>query len=1207
MPIRETLGLGWWRNAGMQARLALWIGIVLLLIAPLPGADSVLGAAAAPVALPQRPGSPVAGDMLRRQGQSRPSARHVLSAVPDFTNGQAASLVLGQPNFTTSTITTTIGGMNQPGGVAVDPTSGKVFVADSQSNRVLRFASGAALANGAAAEGVLGQPNFTSNTSALTASGMNRPSGVAVDSAGRLWVADGVNARVLRFDGAAGKANGAAADGVLGQATFTNLNPATTASRMQQPQGVAVDSAGRLWVLDYNDSRVLRFDNAAGKANGAAANGVLGQPNFTSGNNVTTASGMNGPNGLAVDSAGRLWVADTGNNRVLRFDNAAGKADGAAADGLLGQTNFTSSTSATTASEMNQPCGAVVDSAGQLWVADSGNSRVLRFGAAASKANGAAADGVLGQANFTSSTATTTASGMNGPNGVAVDGAGQLWVADTNNNRVLRFDGPILSTLSGRVVNSNSSPFTSASSPNPGAGITVTSSDGSSSFANLASDGSFSLPLKVGVYEVAVWIDSGTYPTVWGPEPFEVRVSGATAIGDIALVNRNVTVSGNVTFPISGQAVGVTISAWNAQGEQFSAVTNSAGHYTLALTPGEWQIAPDLLDNPIYLYDGAPQIRQLGASQSATIDFAVEQTVGTISGSVKDQGTNALVVSLSGWAYVRRGSGEVLKWAPIANGTFSLPAPSLNPSGVQLNVGLYLDPNSDYSSLGEVAASGAAPNFSVDIPVQPHNAIITGRIYKADDPSHTPVTQLNGQVVVTELDAGADAPLTKSTPVDPATGQYAIKVPSGSWLVSYQIITDTYQADPSTALLAKAVAPQSTTLDLPLTSLDGFVTVEVRDQDGVLQPNITTWVRYGSQEVYAITDSNGQATIYVPYSSLGPQSRVFSPQGQRQPPLTVGTSYSSCKKPLKPDKSPPSSIKKCKNSSPVVATSPKPKPKPRAQLAAAANDPQVTLILRDTNTSLSGRVLDPGGQAPRADAFVSAWSTDGQWISGATDANGSFSLPIFYDTTISATWQISASYWDRDARKLLNKRVSTSGAAGDLTLDEITSVLPPSESEHFVNRAGLTLSLSDGTLIQIAPNAVPAASDANIRVTVDPRIELPSTDLNQVALYYGYTIHLYDVRTGRPIDQPLNQPATITFRYTPAQLQQLGISENDLQPAQFADDTWHVADGFLRDTQGASKTISLKTDILDSWALVVEQSACAATGCARLYVPLVGR
>jgi sugar lactone lactonase YvrE len=188
---------------------------------------------------------------------------------------------------------------------------------------------------------------------------------------------------------------------------------------------------------------VLRFDDAASKPNGAPADGVLGQIDFTSSVFATTASATRGPFDVAVDSAGRLWVADQGNRRVLRFDGAADKPNGAPADGVLGQPDFTSYAQTTTASTMDYPTGVAVDNDGRLWVADYYNSRVLRFDGAADKPNGAPADGVLGQPDFTSRTQATTASGMNLPTGVAVDSAGYLWVVDYFNNRVLRFDSPI--------------------------------------------------------------------------------------------------------------------------------------------------------------------------------------------------------------------------------------------------------------------------------------------------------------------------------------------------------------------------------------------------------------------------------------------------------------------------------------------------------------------------------------------------------------------------------------------------------------------------------------------------------------------------------------------------------------------------------------------------------------------------------------------
>jgi DNA-binding beta-propeller fold protein YncE len=282
------------------------------------------------------------------------------------TNGMSASLVLGQANFTSNSPATTQTGMTNPTGIAVDPTTSKVFVADYINSRILRFASVASLSNGAAAEAVLGQPNFTSNALTTTQNGMWNPQDVYVDSAGRLWVADEGNHRVLRFDSAASKANGANADGVLGQADFTSRNAATTQDGMKFPGAVVVDSSGHLWVKDQDNHRVLRFDNAASKLNGANADGVLGQADFVSAVQGPTQNRMRYPRHIAVDSGGRLWVADNG-SRVLRFDDAASKANGANADGVLGQVDFTSAVYATTQTGMNNTAGIAIDNTGRLY------------------------------------------------------------------------------------------------------------------------------------------------------------------------------------------------------------------------------------------------------------------------------------------------------------------------------------------------------------------------------------------------------------------------------------------------------------------------------------------------------------------------------------------------------------------------------------------------------------------------------------------------------------------------------------------------------------------------------------------------------------------------------------------------------------------------------------------------------------------------
>ncbi|MGB6650319.1 MAG: NHL repeat-containing protein, partial [Bacteroidota bacterium] len=364
----------------------------------------------------------------------------VAPAAAQWVNGQQADLVLGQSTFTTNVSGLAADSLNFPTGLAIDPTTGKLFVADIANHRVLRWPSVAALVSGSPAEAVFGQPDLESSVRQTTRDGMSFPTDVTVDAEGRLYVADAINNRVLRFDSASYKPTGANADGVLGQPDFTSALDTVTRNGMDYARGVTVDGAGTVWVSDQINDRVLRFDNAASKPNGADADGVLGQKDFTSKVQDTSRSGMNVPRGLAVDAEGRLWVATSFNHRVMRFDNAAAKPNGADADGVLGQQDFTSAVQATTPDGMREPIGVALDQTGRLYVTDNRNNRVLWFDSAASKPNGASADGVFGQPDFTSNEDTITDRGMWGPWGVTVEKVnGRIWVADSENQRVLRF------------------------------------------------------------------------------------------------------------------------------------------------------------------------------------------------------------------------------------------------------------------------------------------------------------------------------------------------------------------------------------------------------------------------------------------------------------------------------------------------------------------------------------------------------------------------------------------------------------------------------------------------------------------------------------------------------------------------------------------------------------------------------------------------
>jgi sugar lactone lactonase YvrE len=367
---------------------------------------------------------------------------HSLSA-RELETHQAAEVVLGQPGFTTKSASSSATGLVFPTGIAIDPTSGKVFVSGSSS--VVRYGSATALASGSAAEAIFGQDDFNSS---LTGAGANRFGGaiygLCVDRFGRLWVADRTNHRVLRFDDASNRASGASADRVLGQSNFNTNASAFSATGMNLPRSVSMDPAGTLWVADSGNHRVLGFRNAAGLGSGSAAEIVLGQTTFNAQTSGLTQAKFNDPGGVFADTAGDLWVSDSGNRRVLRFASVtsyAANTTGPNATAVIGQADFTSSAQGVSANRIGLHYPVALDPKGNLFVPAISHGRVLVFPNARSILSGGTASVVLGRADFVSSALVDppTARSLGAPTGVAFDADGNAWVSDSSNHRVMRF------------------------------------------------------------------------------------------------------------------------------------------------------------------------------------------------------------------------------------------------------------------------------------------------------------------------------------------------------------------------------------------------------------------------------------------------------------------------------------------------------------------------------------------------------------------------------------------------------------------------------------------------------------------------------------------------------------------------------------------------------------------------------------------------
>ena len=368
-----------------------------------------------------------------------------------FANGENASVVLGQPNFNSkSNIAPLINGsrFSNPTDVKFD-SSGNLWVVDASNGRILEFA--APLTSDEKASVVLGEPDFTTSYLgySLNTNGtvLFDPEAIAFDSSGNLWVSDTGEARILEFTApfATGE-NATLALGVPDLKTAGNTNNPASQTNLNAPEGLAFDSAGNLWVADAGYYRVLEFKAPFSFGEGASV--VLGQDNFTAKNfpnepdcpptcNQPTAATLSSPNYVAFDSSGNLWVADRDDDRVSEFTPPF--SNGQAASLTVG------GACAIFGQELAGNCMSVIDNIafdhnGMLWVSDTGNGRILGF--SAPFASGQNATVVLGEPDFASTygvIVNATQSNLVSPEGIAFDSAGNLWVADDGLNRVLAF------------------------------------------------------------------------------------------------------------------------------------------------------------------------------------------------------------------------------------------------------------------------------------------------------------------------------------------------------------------------------------------------------------------------------------------------------------------------------------------------------------------------------------------------------------------------------------------------------------------------------------------------------------------------------------------------------------------------------------------------------------------------------------------------
>jgi uncharacterized protein (TIGR03437 family) len=373
----------------------------------------------------------------------------------------ACTLVLGTANVQAQTITTIAGNgntaysgdggpataaaLNHPRGMALD-SAGNIFVADLNNARIRKISPDGIITT-VAGNGAAG---YSGDGGPATAAMLNQPEAVAVDTAGNLIIADSQNRRVRNVD-SSGTITTIAGTGTEG---YSGDGGPAVAAMLHRAVDLAVDSAGNIYFADSVDHRVRKIDTS-GTITTVAGNGT---PGFSGDGGPATGAQLQTPVGVAIDKNNDLYIADSDNFRIRMVD-AAGNIRTIAGNGVEG---FLGDGGPATSAKLNYSLGVKVDSSGRIFIADSSNNRVrVVNGGVISTLAGTGTGGFSGDGGPAASAM------LNYPWAVALDNSGSVLVGDRVNNRIRKITlGPPATPnlFTGGVV--NGATFTPASNPN---------------------------------------------------------------------------------------------------------------------------------------------------------------------------------------------------------------------------------------------------------------------------------------------------------------------------------------------------------------------------------------------------------------------------------------------------------------------------------------------------------------------------------------------------------------------------------------------------------------------------------------------------------------------------------------------------------------------------------------------------------------------
>ena len=346
----------------------------------------------------------------------------------------------GHPGFNGDGGPAIYAGLNGPVSISLD-SSGNILIADNGNGRIRKVDNKTGIITTIAGSGLF---DFSSDGSRAIDTGLNSPTGVFMDTTGDIYIANAslgffatnVSSNVSRVDGqtevittvAGTKSIGFSGDG--GPATEAELNGISGLTWLS----IFVDSLGNIYISDTGNHRIRKVDGTTGTIGTIVGNGTA---EFAGDDDIAILASVNSPGGLFVDSFANIYIADTGNHRIRKVDSATGKivtvAGSDQSDFGIPFGGFSGDNGAAIEAELNSPIGVFVDSSGNIFIADSGNNRVRKVDSASGIITTVAGNGFSGSEG---DGGLALGAQLSFPTQVVLDSVGNMFIADTGNNRI---------------------------------------------------------------------------------------------------------------------------------------------------------------------------------------------------------------------------------------------------------------------------------------------------------------------------------------------------------------------------------------------------------------------------------------------------------------------------------------------------------------------------------------------------------------------------------------------------------------------------------------------------------------------------------------------------------------------------------------------------------------------------------------------------